>query len=373
MQNKDKIVRTLVSGVGYLMKKNNIAVYEGEALFRDSRRIEVNGETLTFDDLILATGSYAAVPPIPGADAAGVMSATEILDIDHIPGHLTIIGGGVIGCELACVFNEFGSKVTIVEMMEHLLPGIDTDLTDVLHYAMSREGIRILTGASVFAVDQQDGLFAVRISSAAGQETLPAGDLLIAAGRKGNTRGMEALGIALERGYVVIDEHLRTNDPHIYAIGDVTGRIQLAHVASAQGIAAAENIAGGDATVDYSAVPNCIFTVPEIACAGLSETQAAAAGIDCTAVKFPMRANGRAMTLYETDGFTKLVSEKATGRIIGAAVVGACATEIIGELTYIIRTGGTLQDVKETIHAHPTVSETIHEAAHLALGQPMQI
>ncbi|MBQ6720749.1 MAG: FAD-dependent oxidoreductase, partial [Clostridia bacterium] len=195
----------------------------------------------------------------------------------------------------------------------------------------------------------------------------------VAAGRKGNTKGLERLGLRMEKGYICIDEHMRTNVPHVYAIGDVTGGLQLAHVASAQGAAAAENICGHDAVINYDAIPNCIFTVPEIAAVGMTEERAKQTGISYTVGKFPMRASGRAMTLYETDGFTKLICEKESGRLLGAEIIGPNATEMICELAYAVRTKGTAEDLHQTIHPHPTVSETIREAAGIVVGKPMSI
>jgi len=371
--NKDKIVRSLVSGVEYLMKKNKVAVFHCEAEFLDSGEIRAGEEVLSFDNLIIATGSSAAMPPVPGIESESVMTATEILNIDHLPKELIIIGGGVIGCELACVFNEFGSRVTIVEMLDRLLPMVDSDISDVLTYAMNREGIRIVTGASVSSIEKSNGVFIVNATTKDGSKSFTSDELLVAAGRKANTKGLDCLGLRMEKGYICIDEHMHTNVPHIYAIGDVTGGLQLAHVASAQGAAAAENICGHNVVLDYNTIPNCIFTVPEIAAVGITEERAKKEGIDYSIGKFPMRASGRAMTLYETDGFTKLICEKKSGKILGAEIIGPNATEMIGELAYIIRTGGTAEDIHQTIHAHPTVSETIREAAGIIIGKPMSI
>ena len=371
--NKDKIVRSLVSGVEYLMKKNKVTVFRSEAEFLDSRQVRAGEEILDFDDLIIATGSSAVMPPISGIGAEGVMTATEILNIDHLPKELTIIGGGVIGCELACVFNEFGSHVTVVEMLDRLLPAVDSDIADVLTYAMNTEGIQVVTGASISSIEKSGGLFRINAMTKEGSRTFTSDELLVAAGRKGNTKGLERLGLRMEKGYICIDEHMRTNVPHVYAIGDVTGGLQLAHVASAQGAAAAENICGHDAVINYDAVPNCIFTVPEIAAVGMTEERAKQTGISYTVGKFPMRASGRAMTLYETDGFTKLICEKESGRLLGAEIIGPNATEMICELAYAVRTKGTAEDLHQTIHPHPTVSETIREAAGIVVGKPMSI
>lgn len=373
VRNKDKIVRTLVSGVGYLMQKHNIEVLNGEAVFVSDHEISVNGRAVSFDYLIIATGSSSSLPPVPGMELSGIMTSTEILSADHVPESLTIVGGGVIGCEIACIFNEFGSKVTVVGRRDHLLPGVDSDVAETLAYAMTCAGIGIITGAAVKGVEKRDGLFVVRADAADGPIEAASAELLVSAGRVGNSRGLEALGIELDKSYVRIDEHMRTNKPNIYAIGDITGKVQLAHVAAAQGIAAAENIAGGNSVINYDAIPSCIFTAPEVAAVGITEDRAKKEGRDCVIGKFPMRANGRAMTLYDTDGFTKLVCERSSGRILGASVIGAHATEIIGELCYAVTNGGTLESIRSTIHGHPTISETIREAAHAALGESIQI
>lgn len=373
VRNKDRTVSQLVSGVAYLMQKNGIQVIHGKAAFVDEHQLSVNGQSLSFDSLILATGSSASLPPVPGAELEGIMSSTELLSIDHVPQSLAIVGGGVIGCELACVFNQFGTSVTVLGRRDHLIPGIDRDVADTLAVSLRSQGIKVLTGAAVSGIYRSDGGFTVTAETAEGRIEAKAAEVMISAGRRGNSQGLEPLGLTLNKSYVNIDEHMRTNKPHIYAIGDVTGKLLLAHVASAQGIAAAECIAGMDSRVDYSLAPSCIFTMPEIGAVGCTEERAAKEGIEVTIGKFPMSACGRARTMGEADGFTKLVCEKESGRVIGASVIGPHATEIIGELGYIISTGGTLKDIKRTIHGHPTITETIKEAAHAALGEPISI
>lgn len=373
VRNKDKIVKNLVAGVEYLMKKNNIAVYRGEAVFLNKHELAVNGEKLAFDNLIIATGSSGNMPPVTGMDLDGIMTSTEILSIDHIPESLLIIGGGVIGCEIACIFQEFGSKVTIVGRRDHLLPGIDRDVAETLAYTMTCAGIRVITGAAVKGVEKKNGVFCVKADTAQGEISASASELMVSAGRVGNSQGLKPLDLEMNKTYIRVDEHMRTNIPNIFAVGDITGKFQLAHVAAAQGIAAAENIAGLDSVINYNAIPSCIFTAPEVASVGITEERAKTEQIPVTIGKFPMAANGRAMTMYETDGFTKLVCKKDTGKVIGASVIGAHATEVIGELTYIVTVGGTLDDIKKTVHGHPTIYETIHEAAHVALGESMQI
>ena len=372
-RNKDRIVSQLVAGVDYLLQQNGVTVIKGEAEFIDSKKLSVNGTQIGFKDLIIATGSSGAMPPVPGMDLEGIMTSTELLSIGHIPQSLVIVGGGVIGCELACVFNEFGTKVTIVGRRDHLIPGIDLDVAESLAYSMMSSGIKVITGAAVSGVSKRNGNFVVTADTKDGAIEVEAAEIMISAGRHGNCEGLESLGLKMTKSYVDIDEHMRTSKKHIYAIGDITGKIQLAHVASAQGIAAAENIAGIDSTVDYNCIPSCIYTIPEVASVGYTEEKAAKEGIDFASAKFPMAACGRAKTMNETEGFTKLIWEKETHRVIGAAVVGPHATEVIGELGYVVSVGGTLESIKHTVHGHPTINETVLEAAHLALGEPISI
>ena len=370
---KDRVVSQLVAGVAHLMSKNGVTVLNGEAKFVDEHRLTVNGETVEFDNLIIATGSSPAVPPVPGMELPGIMSSTELLSIDHIPESMAIVGGGVIGCELACVFNEFGTKVSIIGRRDHLIPNIDMDVAENLGFAMKGAGVNVITGAAVKAVEKVGDMFVVKADTKDGEIAVKAKELMVSAGRRGNCEGLEPLGLTMNKSYVVIDEHMRTNKPHIYAIGDITGKIQLAHVASAQGFAAAENIAGMDSTVNYNAIPSCIYTLPEVGSVGYTEEKAQKEGIEYVIGKFPMAACGRARTMGATEGFTKIISEKATGKVIGAAIVGPFATEVLGELGYIVSTGGTLEDIKHTVHGHPTVTETVMEAAHIALGEPISI
>jgi len=370
---KDRVVSQLVAGVVHLMSKNGVTVLNGEAKFIDDHHLTVNDETVEFDNLIIATGSSPAVPPVPGMDLPGIMSSTELLSIDHIPESMAIVGGGVIGCELACVFNEFGTKVSIIGRRDHLIPNIDMDVAENLGFAMKGAGINVVTGAAVKSVEKVGDMFVVRADTKDAEIAVKAKELMVSAGRRGNCEGLEPLGITMNKSYVVIDEHMRTNKPHIYAIGDITGKIQLAHIASAQGFAAAENIAGMDSTVNYNAIPSCIYTLPEVGSVGYTEEKAQKEGIEYVIGKFPMAACGRARTMGATEGFTKIISEKSTGKVIGAAIVGPFATEVLGELGYIVSTGGTLEDIKHTVHGHPTVTETVMEAAHIALGEPISI
>lgn len=374
MKMKNRIVSQLNSGVGMLMEKNDITVLSGEAEFVSANTLLVNGEEISCTDLILATGSSNAIPPVPGLDGEDILTSTEILDLDAVPQSLCIIGGGVIGCEFAGIYRAYGASVTIIEMTEHLLPALDHDASQTLEDCFANDGIDVKTSTRVTAVERTQEGYLVHVTLQDGMaECIPVERVLVSTGRRGNTEGLSALGLEMTRGYINVDEQMRTSVAHVYAIGDVTGTIQLAHVASAQGVVAAEAIAGQTAAMDYTAVPSCIYSIPEIASVGLSEQEVQQRGIPYVCGDFPTAACGRAKTMGETVGFTKLLAEAETGRVLGACVVGPNATELIGELAYIVRTGGTLQDITGTIHAHPTIGETIMEAAHVAQGTPISI
>lgn len=362
-KRKDKVVKTLRSGVENLVTGHGAEIIRGAAVLTSTTTFKVDDEEFEADQIILAAGSFPASIPIPGADKDGVMNSDGVLSLETCPESVVIIGGGVIGVEFATLFADLGKKVTIVEMMPSILFGNDTDVCETMTYLLENKGIQIYTSAKVLEI--QDGLTCVFEK---GGETLSAeGEIVIlATGRKPDTAalGLENAGIETERGFVKVDDELRTNVPNIFAIGDITGKQQLAHVATAQGTIAAHNAAGEHRTMDYSAVPGCIYTTPEIACVGLSEQKASEAGYKVKVGRFDVSGNGRSLAISSQDGFAKLISDEATGKILGCHIVSAHATEMIGEVTLAIRHGLSVEQVGETIHAHPTVSEIIMEAAH---------
>lgn len=372
MKMKNRVVSQLTNGVEMLLRANNVTIMKGKAVVESEHKIIVGDATISCENMIIATGSSNYIPPIPGLDIEGILTSTELLEIDHIPNELCIIGGGVIGCELASIFQAFGTRVIIVEMLSRLLPNLDAEVSTLLRKSMIKDGIAIKTNCRVAAISKNGDRYRVEIAGEAG-ESLEVDEVMVSVGRRPNLCGLEGLELDLEKGYIKTDEHLRTSKSGVYAIGDVTGKNLLAHVASAQGIVAAENIAGKESKMNYDVVPNCIYTIPEIGSVGLTEECAAAAGYDVIIGKFPMGACGRALAMGVNEGFTKLIADKSSGRVLGASVVGPYATEIIGELTYVVNNGGTLDDIKHTIHAHPTITETILEAAHVALGEPIYI
>ena len=369
---KDRVVKQLVGGVGMLLKANGVHIVRGYAQVSSPASLTVNGENIAFKNLIIATGSSDTAPPPQGMESEGVLTSAELLSIDHVPERLAIIGGGVIGCEFASIFSAFGSRVTIVEMMPHLLPQMDGELSAALEHSLAANGIRVLTQAKVSAVTAVGSEYRVAFEGGR-QEPLIAGRILAGIGRSPNLDGIGLQDLEMEGGYIKVDEHMQTNIPNVYAVGDVTGKMPLAHAASAQGMVAADTIAGGHAEISDDAVPHCVYTIPEIGTVGLAESQARAQYREIVVGRFPLAANGRALASGAPEGFVKLVADAHTGRLLGCHILGQSATELIGEAAAFLRMRATLKDVASTIHAHPTVSECIQEAARAALGEPVHL
>jgi dihydrolipoamide dehydrogenase len=374
MAGIEKVISQLSSGVSAVLTANGVDVRMGEALVTDAHALTVRGAgPLGFDNLIVATGSSNVIPPVPGLSEQGILTSTEALRLREIPASIAILGGGVIGCEMATIFAQFGSHVTIIEMMPQLLPNMDTDVSRELKRRLGAMGVTAMNARRVTAVERDSGHWNIR-TDAKDEKPLSVGAVMVCVGRRGNLAGLEPLGLQTEKGYIKTNEQMQTNVPGVYAIGDITGTIQLAHVASAQGITAADHIAGRPAAMRYGAVPSCIYTIPEIGAVGLTEAAARAAyGDEILVGRFPMAACGKALAMGSAHGFTKLIAEKQSGRLLGCHIIGPSATEIIGEAVSALHFGGTLRDISHTIHAHPTVSETVMEAAHLMLGEPIHM
>ena len=361
-RRKDKVVKQLRSGVESLVSGHGADIVRGEAVLTGPHTFRVGEEEFEAEQLILATGSVPASIPVPGTDKPGVLNSDGVLALEECPESVVIIGGGVIGVEFATLFCDLGKPVTIVEMLPSILYGNDPDVCSTMTGLLQDRGVTIHTGAKVLEI--QDGLTCVFEKE--GQTLTAQGQIVIlATGRRPETAnlGLEAAGVEAQRGFVTVDDEMRTNVPHIYAIGDITGKQQLAHVATAQGIVAAHNAAGEHRKMDYSAVPGCIYTTPEIACVGLTEEKAKEAGYQVKAGRFSVMGNGRSLAVACPDGFAKVVADEKTGRILGCHVVAAYATEFISEAVLAIRHGLTVEQLGQTIHAHPTVSEILMDAA----------
>jgi dihydrolipoamide dehydrogenase len=319
--------------------------------------------------VIVATGSVAGRPPVAGLDTPGVLIGEEILNLDHVPTSLIIIGGGVVGLEFASIFQTLGSQVTVIEMLPTLLPPVDQEISRRYGVYLRKSGTRVFLQARVEAIRPTDtGRVSVHFSTDGREQCEETERVLVATGRMpfSGGLGLEALGVRMEKGAVVVNERLQTNVPNIYAVGDVTGRVMLAHVASRQGEVAAENILGHPAEMDYHAVPNCVFTDPEIAGVGLTEQEVKEQSLDYGVAKFPFSASGKALAMGATDGLVKLICEQGSGRVLGMHVLGPHASDLIAEGTLAVQLGATAKDIADTIHAHPTLSEATMEAAKQA-------
>lgn len=381
MARKDQVISTLVSGIAHLLKAAKITVIEGLGEFKEANRLEIRTseglETISAENIVLATGSVPARIPIPGADLPGVVTSDELLQETTLPKHLVVIGGGVIGLEFASVYQAFGVKVTIIEMLPAILPNVDEEIARRLTPLLKRSGIDILTKTAVKEIKQEGssvGALVVRVESGQVIKEIPADRVLIATGRKPNLQGidLEGLGLQTERGAIVVNDQMQTNLPHVYAIGDAVGGIMLAHVASKEGMVAAEHIAGHKVTMNYEAIPSVIFTHPEIACVGVSEQELKAKGLKYKVSKFPFSANGKALAAGETVGTVKIIADEQ-GVIVGASIMGPQASNLIQELTLAVEKRLTGEDLAGTVHAHPTLAETIMEAAHGLNGKPLHL
>ncbi|BAW80689.1 dihydrolipoamide dehydrogenase [Candidatus Nitrosoglobus terrae] len=372
---KDQVIGKLTGGLGQLSRQRKISYIQGQAGFIDSRTLQLKkqgGEIqLKFQNAILATGSYPAVLPNISLDSPRLLDSTSALEIQDIPKSLLVIGGGYIGLEMATVYASLGSQVTVVEMSEGLLPGVDRDLVSVLSKRIERILHQLLLNTKVVDLKEEANGIRVRLEGAEEKEALFE-KVLIAIGRKPNSaiHGIEHTQISVnERGFIQVDHQRRTTDPAIFAIGDVAGAPMLAHKASHEGRVAAEVIAGRRVFFEPQAIPAVIFTDPEIAWCGLTETEAKQQGQDIQVIRFPWAASGRAMTLHRADGVTKLIIDSQTERVLGAGIVGAGAGELIAELVLAIEMAAVVSDIKLSIHPHPTLSETVMEAAEVFFGQ----
>ena len=371
--HKNAISKKLTSGIAGLFKLNKVAKIDGEATFTAPKTLEVtkadgSKETMTADAIIVATGSINAVPPIPGIkENPNCIDSTGALSLEALPKSMVVIGGGVIGLELACAYAAFGTKITVVEAMDHMLPMLDGELTKIGVAHMKKMGMEFNLECPVQSVEASPVGAKVVCKNKAGETvSFEAEKVLVAIGRKANTASLnlEAGGLNNDRGRILVNDKMETNVPGVYAIGDcVFGRAQLAHTASAMGEVAAENIMGMDAKYDESTNPTCVYIEPEAASVGLTEEQAKAKGIDYKVGKFPMSANGKALILNGGEGLVKIIADAKYGEVLGMHIIGPRATDLIAEGALAIRLEATIDELISTIHSHPTVTETMREAA----------
>jgi dihydrolipoamide dehydrogenase len=379
---KGGIVRKLTGGVRGLLRGNGAELMIGEARVTGPNTVEVKTregsvEKLEAKAIIIATGSTTIEIPAFKFNGKQIIGAKEAVSLKEIPKRMLVIGGGVIGLELGCVYQKFGSEITVVEASPNLLPGVDPDVTAVVEKKMVKHGAKIIKNAKAAGYERNaDGSLSVRIELPEGKfDTIVCDTVLVSVGMRPNGAGLglEEIGVKVERGFVPSDKHARTNIPSIYSVGDVSGQPMLAHKASKEGEVAAEVIAGHKAAKDWVAIPGAIFTDPEIAVVGLSEQQAKEKGLDVQVGKFPFAALGRAMAVNETDGFFKIVSDKNTQKVLGVHIVGPSATDLISEGALALEMHAFLADLGLTIHPHPTLGEGMMEAAMAGLGHAIHI
>ena len=372
LKRKDQVVKKLTMGVAGLLKKNGVEVYQGLAEVISAKQVKVNDETLETKNLIIATGASPIVPPIPGLkeglEKGFVVRSRELLQVQEMPKKLVVIGGGVIGVEFATMFQTLGVEVTIIEKMDGILPMMDEDIRQAYTKVLKKDGVKILANASVDEV-KKDG---VTYTYEGKSQALEADLVLLSVGMKANTQGLEALNLEIERGAIVTNDVLETNVEGVYAIGDVNGKFMLAHVASAEGLVVAENLFSDHSPkMNYNRIPNAVYGFPEISSIGLTEKEAKEQNLDYKVSTFPLQANGRALAENEKDGFVKLIVSNQYKEVIGAHILGYNASEMIAEIGLAIELEGTAYEIASTIHAHPTVSEMIMEAAHGAVDKPI--
>ncbi|MBN8820362.1 MAG: dihydrolipoyl dehydrogenase [Sphingomonas sp.] len=379
LADKDKAVSGLTGGIEFLFKKNKVDWLKGYATFKDAHTVEVLGKSVTAKNIVIATGS--SVTPLPGVevdnDKGIIVDSTGALALKKVPGHLVVIGGGVIGLELGSVWGRLGAKVTVVEYLDQILPGMDGEVRKEANKLFMKQGFEIKTGTKVTGVAVKGKKAVVTVEPAAGgeAETIEADTVLVSIGRRPNTQGLglDKIGLALNaRGQIETDHEFATKVPGVWAVGDVIPGPMLAHKAEDEGIAVAENIAGLTGLVNHNVIPSVVYTYPEIAGVGLTEEQAKEKGA-VKVGKCPMLANSRAKTIQETDGFVKVIADAQTDKVLGVWIIAGPAGTMIAQAAQAMEFGATSEDIAYTCHAHPTHNESLKEAAMAVLGKPIHI
>ena len=372
MKHKQETVDANVNGVGFLLKKNKVEAFHGLGTILSAGKVQVTAEdgstqVLETRNIVIATGSESANLPNVTVDEKQIVTSTGALELSKVPGKLVVIGAGVIGLEMGSVWGRLGAKVEVIEYLDRILPGMDGEVAKQMQRILEKQGFKFHLGKKVTAAKTgKDGVtLAVEPAAGGAAEEVKADVVLVAIGRRPNTDGLglEAVGVAMERGRVTIGSHFETNVPGIYAIGDVVRGPMLAHKAEDEGVAVAEILAGKAGHVNYDVIPGVVYTFPEVASVGRSEEELKAANIAYNVGKFPFTANGRARANRATDGFVKVLADKATDRVLGVHIIGAGAGEMIHEAAVLMEFGGSSEDLARTCHAHPTMSEAVKEAA----------
>lgn len=372
-ERKENIVDTLVGGIEKLVEASQTRVIYGEAKILGKKEISVNGVIMAYDKLIIATGSQTFIPPIKGVGLENVVTSKELLELKTIPDELIIIGGGVIGMEFAGIFNSFGSKITVLEALPSILPNMDGELVKRVKPLLKRQGMNIITSVMVTEIKENNGKLEVTYDTKKGPQTIRGDQVLVSTGRRPSVQGfgIEVLDIQIEPTGIVVDDNFRTSDPDVFAIGDVNGKWQLAHAASSQGEFVAEFIAG-ETPVIGKVMPGCIFMFPEMASVGKTEEELKLEGIPYLTSKFMLGANGKALTMGETDGLVKVITDE-NEVIIGVHILGAHASDYIHEGVLACEKSMKVEEFKSVIHAHPTLSEAFYESVMGIKGEAVHM
>ena len=373
MSRKDNVVKGLRSGLEFNFKKNGIEIVRGEGKLISQNRISVKGNDgndfeIIAKNIILATGSHASSVPPFILDNEGILDNIGILSLKELPKSMLVVGGGVVGCEFSSIFATLGTKVTIVEVMPRILLNEDDEVGDLIKKVFSKKGINIYTNITVKEVKKSGNQYECVLSSG---ETLTVDKILVSVGRKPNTEGLgfKENGIDIDgKGFIKVDKNLRTSVKNIYAIGDMIGGYQLAHVASTEGLVAIDNISGKNKEINYDVVPWAIFTLPEIGTVGLNKKQAEEKGYKVCMGMFPFKSSGKAYAIQETEGFIKICTDSATGEILGSTMIGPRASDLVHEIAVAMHGELSIDYIADTIHAHPTLAETVMEAAEDCFG-----
>jgi dihydrolipoamide dehydrogenase len=377
---KNRVVKRMITGVEFLLKDNGITFIRGKASFLDRRTIEVEvekgKERFGSQKIIIATGSVSAQIPNVLIDGKVILTSTEMLNVSSIPQDLIIIGGGYVGMEFACLFSGLGSKVTVIEMLPQIISTEDEEVIRGLTTLLKKRDIKMHTETRVKEAMVKDGRAGVKVIHQDGkEEVFQAEKALMAVGRSPYTEGLrlEKAGVALEGKFVKVNERMETTSPDIYAIGDVTGRQMLAHKASAEGIIAAENASGRSNKMDYSRIPNCIFTLPEVASIGLTEKLAKEKGLRVRIGRYPFQSNGKALANGDSEGFVKVIADQELGQLVGVHLLGDHVTDLIGGLSVAMALETTVEELGKTVQAHPTLMEAVAEASLDAIKEAIHL
>ena len=374
---KGEVVTANTKGVEFLFRKNKVTWLKGHGRIVAPGQVDVDGTVHTAKHIVIATGSESM--PLPGVavDENRIVSSTGALELDSVPEHLVVIGAGVIGLELGSVWRRLGAKVTVIEFLDRIVPTLDEEVATAFQRILAKQGLKFRLGSKVTGATASDDGVTLTVEPAKGgaSEQIQADIVLLAIGRRPylDGLGLDAVGVANERGRIVTDAHFATNVPGIYAIGDCITGPMLAHKAEDEGVAIAERLAGQAGHVNYDAIPSVVYTWPEVAAVGRTEAELKAAGIAYNVGKFPFLANGRARAMGDTDGFVKLLADKSTDRLLGAHILGPDAGTLIAELALAMEFGASAEDVARTCHAHPSLNEAVKEAALAVDGRPLHI